>query len=148
MADSWDQDRRPNPMLRGLGWCACVMLWTAALLTTTPVRVGEAVTPAVLHFSAAKGLHISVYAFLTMYAAWLSVGRWRWLLLAFLSLHAAATEYLQQYVPGRHGMLSDVLIDHFGLALGVALTWKRWTAGRVCRYTHKATPVMTRKTLV
>lgn len=126
MADLWDVDRRRKLRLRGIGWCVCVALWTAALLTTTPARVGEVVTPSVLRFPAAKGLHISAYAFLTLYAAWLPIGRWRWLLLAFLSLHAAGTEFCQQFVPGRHGMVSDVAIDHFGLLLGVALTWKCW----------------------
>jgi len=47
-------------------------------------------------------------------------------LLAFLSLHAAGTEYLQQFVPGRTGLISDVVIDHIGLLLGLALTWKHW----------------------
>jgi VanZ family protein len=126
MADMQDQDQTRKLWLRGLGWCLCVALWTIALLTLFPAQVGKAVTPEILHFPAAKCLHISAYAFLTMYLKWLPIGRWRWLLLAFLSLHAASTEFGQQFVPGRHGMFSDVLIDHFGLALGLALTWKCW----------------------
>lgn len=126
MADTWDQERVRKLIVRGLGWCLCLGLWTAALLTTYPVKVGEAVTPSGLYFPAAKCLHISAYAFLTVYLTWLPLGRWRWMLLAFLSLHGAGTELLQLLVPDRYGRFTDVLIDHFGLALGVALTWKRW----------------------
>lgn len=132
MADLWDSDRRRKLMVRGLGWCVCVALWTAALLTTTPVRMGEAVTPAVMHFPAAKCLHISAYAFLTMYVSWLPLRRWRWVLLAFLSLHAAGTEFCQLFVPGRHGTVGDVAIDHIGLLLGLALNWKRWAWRSSC----------------
>ncbi|HTU94159.1 MAG TPA: VanZ family protein [Gemmataceae bacterium] len=126
MADTWDQTRVQKLLVRGLGWCLCVALWTTALLTTYPVKVGESVTPHGWYFPAAKCLHISAYAFLTAYLTWLPLGRWRWLLLAFLSMHAAGTEFFQLYVPGRYGQVTDVLIDHCGLALGVALTWKRW----------------------
>jgi VanZ family protein len=126
MADMRDRDRMRKLMVRGLGWCLCLVLWTVALLTLFPVQVGQVVVPQTLHFPAAKFLHISVYAFLTVYLKWLPIGRGRWLLLAFLSLHAAGTEFFQQFVPGRHGMFNDVLIDHFGMALGLALTWKFW----------------------
>jgi VanZ family protein len=128
MADCWRDDRRRKLMVRGLGWCLCVGLWTAALLTTTPVRAGEAVVPHVMHFPLAKFLHVSAYAFLTLYVSWLPLRRWRWALLAFLSLHAAGTEYFQQFVPGRHGQVGDVLIDHVGIVLGLALNWRRWTS--------------------
>ncbi len=66
------------------------------------------------------------YAFLTVFISWLPLRRWRWLLLAFLSLHAVGTEFFQQFVPGRTGKLTDVVIDHAGMLLGLALTWKRW----------------------
>jgi VanZ family protein len=126
MADTWDRERTRKLIVRGLGWCLCVGLWTAALLTTYPVEVGKAVTPAPIHFPAAKLLHVSAYVFLTLFVSWLPLRRWRWLLLAFLSLHAAGTEYCQQFVPGRSGTAADVLIDHAGLVLGVTLSWKRW----------------------
>lgn len=126
MADVWDQDRFRKLMVRGFGWCLCVGLWTFALLTIYPVKMGAAVLPSTWHFPSAKFLHVSVYAFLALYISWLPLRRWRWLLLAFLSLHAAGTEYFQQFVPGRHGMISDVLIDHAGLLLAIAFTWKRW----------------------
>jgi len=127
MAETWKPGRTRKLVVRSLGWCLCVALWTVALLSIFPVRVGQAVTPSALHFPAAKCLHISVYAFLIVYLKWLPLGRcWRWLLLAFLSLHAAGTEFGQQFVAGRHPSFHDVLLDPFGLMLGMALTWKRW----------------------
>ena len=139
MANRSDQDQLGKLAVRGLGWCLCVTLWTAALLTVFPVRVGQAVMPAAVHFSAAKCLHISAYAFLTVYLKWLPLRRGRWLLLALLSLHAFGTEFFQQFVPDRHGMLSDVLIDHFGIALGMVLTRNRWLPRRKNRSSHRST---------
>jgi VanZ family protein len=126
MADSWNQERWRKLLVRGLGWCICVAVWTFALLTTYPVEIGKSVAPWNMYVPAAKILHLCAYAFLTVFISWLPLRRWRWLLLAFLSLHAAGTEYLQQFVPGRTGKVTDVLIDHAGLLLGLALTWKRW----------------------
>jgi hypothetical protein len=126
MADMQDQDRTRKIIVRGLVWFLCVVLWTVALLTLFPVEIGAAIIPDDWSFSAAKCLHISVYVFLTVYLRWLPLGRWRWLLLAFLSLHAAGTEFCQQFVPGRHSAFRDVLINHFGLMLGMALTWRCW----------------------
>lgn len=130
MADTWNPDRVRKLVVRGLGWCLCIALWTTALLTTYPVRVGETVAPSGFYFPAAKCLHVSAYAFLTVYITWMPLGRWRWLLLAFLSLHAVGTEFCQQFVPDRTGCIADVLIDHAGLLLGMALTWKRWLPRR------------------
>lgn len=133
MADTWDSDRVRKLIVRGLGWCLCLTLWTVALLTIYPAQIGQEITPEALRFPAAKCLHVSAYAFLTGYLQWLSLGRWRWLLLAFLSLHTVGTEFGQLFVPGRHGQFSDVLIDHIGLALGIALTWRYWLP-RLNRY--------------
>jgi VanZ family protein len=126
MADRLNQEQVRKLIVRGLGWCLCLGLWTVALLSIFPVEVGAVVVPSSMHFPVAKTLHVSAYAFLTIYLSWMPLRNWRWLLLAFLSLHAAATEYFQQFVPGRHGAVTDVLIDHAGLALGIGLTWKYW----------------------
>ncbi len=53
--------------------------------------------------------------------------RFRWMLLFVIMVHAPATELLQQFVEGRTGMLSDVGLDHLGIALGLLLTWQRWS---------------------
>ena len=112
---------------RWLIWSLCVLVWTAALVTPYPVHAGRAVLPAGSHFPIAKLLHIGAYAFLTVLSAWLGVrdGR-RWWLLVFLSLHGMGTEFVQQWVPERSGSVSDVLIDHVGIALGFALSWPWW----------------------
>ncbi|MGH7225402.1 MAG: hypothetical protein ACRELF_19455, partial [Gemmataceae bacterium] len=87
MADTKDEQRVRKLFVRGLGWLLCLGLWTAALLTTYPVAVNNAVTPEPMRFPVAKLLHVSAYAFLTLFITWLPLRRERWLLLLFLSLH-------------------------------------------------------------
>ncbi len=83
--------------------------------------------PARAAFPTAKTLHVSAYAGLGGLAAWLHLrGRRRWLLPGSLVLHAGLTELLQNLVPRRTGCWSDVGLDCAGLALGLALTWRRW----------------------
>src|SRR5262249_12296262 len=96
-------------------------------------ELGEAVAPEGLYFPAAKTLHVCAYAFLTVFISWLPLRRWRWVLLAFLSLHAAGTQFCQLFIPGPTGEFVDVLIDHIGPFLGLVLTWKRWAARSVRR---------------
>jgi VanZ family protein len=116
-----------RPSLRWLTWGVFVAAWTLLLLTTEPVHVADAVLPQAFQFPTAKALHVSAYAFLAVLSAWLPVRRpYRWLLLGFLSLHAMGTEFLQQFVPERGPSVWDVLIDHFGMALGVAASWRWW----------------------
>jgi VanZ family protein len=108
-------------------WTLCVTVWTVLLLTPHPVRAAHEVLPAEATWPVSKCLHVAAYAFLTVLSAWLGVrGDRRWLLLGFLSLHGMATEYFQTFVPERHGSWSDVGIDHIGIALGLALSWKWW----------------------
>jgi VanZ family protein len=43
-----------------------------------------------------------------------------------LSLHAVATEALQNLVPTRSGSLRDVGLDHLGILIGAAVSrWRR-----------------------
>jgi VanZ family protein len=108
-------------------WLVCVTVWTVALLTTFPVEVSRRVLPSEFQFPTAKVLHVSAYAFLAAFVAWLPVrGRARWLLVAFLSLHGFATEYLQTFVPERSGSLRDVALDHLGILLGLVIGWRWW----------------------
>jgi VanZ family protein len=121
--------RRVKVSWRFLAWLLCLAVWTTALLTTLPAKVSQEVLPHGLQFPTAKCLHFCAYAFLTACIPCLPLrtGR-RWALAAFLSLHAFTTEFLQQFVALRHGSLRDVGIDHLGIALGLALTWKWWSA--------------------
>jgi VanZ family protein len=109
-------------------------------LTTYPVEIGEAIAPEGLYFPVSKTLHVCAYAFLTVFITWLPMRRWRWWLLAFLSLHAAGTEFGQLFIPGRTGRLADVFIDHIGLFLGLVFTWKRWIPRSVRRHSAPYNP--------
>jgi hypothetical protein len=112
-------------------WLLCMALWTTALLTTFPVRVKDAVLPPEAGYEAAKLLHVSAYGFLAGSAAWLLPGKsYRGLPILFLSFHSFATEFLQQFVEGRHGCLSDVAINHAGIALGLLVTCWKWLPSR------------------
>ena len=113
-------------------WWLCVTVWAAALTTTFPVHIKEAVFP---HdpggVPVAKVLHVAAYAFLAGYAACLRPsGPWRWLTLIFLLEHAVVTEFVQLFVPDRTGAVPDILLDHGGIALGIAVTWPWWRRRR------------------
>jgi VanZ family protein len=127
---------------RWLIWLAFVALWTQALLTPNPGQHLLA-TLRFLHlleenpvemqrfrehaFYFAKACHIGAYLVLAVLSGWLKVpGRYRWLLLVFMSLHAMGTEYGQNFVEGRHASWRDVGLDHAGFLAGIALSWKWW----------------------
>jgi VanZ family protein len=160
---------------RGPGWLWAVwvlylVVWTAALLRPEPARVNTEVLPERAQFPAAKALHVGSYALLAALACWLPIrpGR-RWLLFAALSLHAFGTEFLQRFVELRTGSLSDVAIDHAGLAFGLLVawcvraawkrpaqateagslagTWGRYCAGRSQVHASSASPAPTSRTL-
>jgi VanZ family protein len=106
-------------------WVLYLVVWTAALLRPEPARVKHDVLPEQAQFPAAKALHVGSYALLAALACWLPIrpGR-RWPLFALLSLHAFGTEFLQRFVELRTGCLSDVAIDHAGLAVGLLAAWR------------------------
>lgn len=111
-------------------WGVYVLAWTAVLLT--PARTINDLPGVDLfepfRYIAAKGLHVSAYAVMTILCAWLLVpARYRWLLVFFVMAHATLTEHLQEFVPGRTGSLHDVGFDNIGIAIGLALSWKWWT---------------------
>jgi hypothetical protein len=119
--------RRAKVSWRFLAWLLCLAVWTVALLTTYPAQVSQHVLPQGLQFPTAKCLHLCAYAFLTAFISCLPLRTGpRWALVAVLSLHAFTTEFLQQFIELRHGSLQDAGIDHLGIALGLALTWKWW----------------------
>jgi hypothetical protein len=98
-------------------------LWTWKLLEASPVP--ESLTEGWsldLKFIASKVLHVGVYSCLVLLAAWLPVSRAAlWGVIAFLVVHAIATEIGQSFVPNRHGSARDVLLDWFGVAGGLAV---------------------------
>lgn len=134
MVEAAKREQWRKAFVGGLAWCLALGAWTLALLTSSPVQVGREIVPSGMEFPAAKLLHICVYGLLTLSLFRLPLGRWRWLPLIVLSLHAAGTEYLQRFIPGRTGKVADVFIDHLGLLLGLALAWKIRATRPVARY--------------
>lgn len=105
-------------------------LWTWKLLESHPVpdEISEGLASAGLSFVAAKTLHASGYAFLTVLVLTLPAPlHWRRFLVGLLVLHGVGTEIGQTYVPNRTGKVRDVLIDWLGIALGclVVYAWRR-----------------------
>lgn len=114
-------------------WLGFLMLWSIALLVPDPVGLLRQHVPEGVEFSdsetfqMAKALHVAAYATAAILTGWLrALGSWRWLLLLFWFLHAGATELGQRLIPGRHGSLRDVALDHAGLLLGLAASWRWW----------------------
>lgn len=98
-------------------------LWTYEVLAENPVP--EAVSRAIPNewkFWLAKGLHVAIYAFLTVLAYWMPVPRVLfWLVIVGLLVHGAGTEFGQTFTANRHGSLRDVALDWVGVAVGLAL---------------------------
>jgi VanZ family protein len=116
-----------SPAFRWAVWTAYALAWTRALLVENPVDPGHDAVLEYQLFLFSKAVHISAYAVFAALSGWLRVRfRYRWLLLVFLSLHAFATEYGQQFFRTRHPSLRDAGLDHLGMLLGVLLTWKWW----------------------
>jgi VanZ family protein len=127
--------RATDAASRRLLWCVPVLVlwavllaaWTVALLTPDPIRLAQEVLPEPVEFPAAKLLHLAAYAALAALACVLRpLGRFRWVLLAVLSLHGMGTEYAQQFVELRTPSVRDVLIDHAGILLGALAVWRNW----------------------
>jgi VanZ family protein len=112
--------------LHCLGFALLLVAWTVALLSPVPQAAKEALGGEQAAFWFGKCLHIGTYAFLTIMGGTLRLSRrWRFVLLGLLSLHAFATEFFQQFV-GRGASWRDVGLDHIGILLGIAVSWKWW----------------------
>lgn len=133
---------------RWLAWLTCLIVSTLVLIgpsLTALVRTGidSGDNPQLDEqlFLASKAFHVTDYALLAGLTAWLRAPRRvRALLLVLLSMHALGTEFVQQYVEGRTGSLRDVGLDHFGMALGLAATWKWWLVPERLSETGQARP--------
>jgi VanZ family protein len=81
---------------------------------------------------AAKVLHATVYALLTLLAGvWLPPRKPpRLLALSLLMFHGVLTEILQTMIPNRSGRAWDVMIDWAGIAAGLLLGRSRWRSLR------------------
>src|SRR5260370_22271299 len=129
MNDSIRTFARFGPKLRGLIWFVYTVAWTTALLTPQPAQILHTVLDQENAFQASKTLHVSAYALFAILSGWLQAPlRWRRWLVAFLSAHALATEFLQRYVPERCPSWGDVGWDHIGIVLGLIVIWG-WREG-------------------
>lgn len=109
-------------------WSLYTVAWTASLLLPVPVQPGEGLRSPASLFAIAKTTHIAAYALFAVLTGWLAsaAGHRLWLL-AFVVVHAGATEFLQWLLPtGRTGCLRDVGLNLVGITLGVALGWRWW----------------------
>lgn len=132
----------PRLLFHALTFLVFLSLWTWKLLEPYPVpeEISEGLAKAGLSFAAAKTLHASGYAFLTVLAGAMPVPRrWRWFLVGLLVLHGVASEIGQTFVPNRTGTVRDVLIDWLGITLGVLAL--RWWNGRARRLSGEEPPV-------
>jgi VanZ family protein len=123
---------RPIPRQGGLSRLHCLafalllVAWTVALLSPVPQAAKEALGGERGAFWFGKCLHVGTYAFLAIFGGTLRLSRrWRFVLLGVLSLHAFATEFFQEFV-GRGASWRDVGLDHVGILLGIAVSWKWW----------------------
>jgi VanZ family protein len=120
--------RWPGLRLRWFIWAVFVAAWTTALRWPgRDIPWSHELALLNLKVLVAKSVHISAYALFAVLCAWLHVtSRFRWLLMYFMAVHAAGTEFIQLYVPGRSGEVYDVGFDLIGVAVGCGLTWKWW----------------------
>ena len=103
----------------GLTFAVGLALWTWKLLDPHPVPDGVRAALgywAWLPFLAAKGLHFTGYAFLTVAGQLAVPRRTRLAVAALMVAHGAATEVGQTYVPNRDGNVRDAAIDAAGVA--------------------------------
>lgn len=107
-----------------IGWSGVLLVWTVLLLLPVSPHAVEAVGGPDNAFAVGKSLHVGVYAALAWAGVW--ARSWRWAVPVVLLLHAAATEYLQQFT-GRGSSLRDVGLNCLGVLLGLLGQW----AGRL-----------------
>lgn len=98
-----------------------------------------------LHHLFRKCGHLSEYAVLA-WLVWRAVRKpakgdarpWNWaeagLALAVVFAYAASDELHQVFVPNRSALVSDVMIDTSGGAVGLALLWLRWKLLRALKW--------------
>jgi hypothetical protein len=106
-------------------WGGLFAAWTVGLLVPDPrAATGVHLSPEA-DFTVSKLCHLLLYGALSATLVWLPCGPgWRCGLLVTLLAHGCGTEFLQLFIPGRHGSLRDVLLDHLGVTLG----WLSWPA--------------------
>lgn len=125
------------PVIRWLVWSLYVVVWTIALEVPVVAPEGLPGREVILTYRMffAKSAHVAAYVVLTVLSAWVPLpGRYRPVMMFFLMAHAAASEMAQIYLEPychRGGSVADVGLDHLGIAIGLAVSWKWWTRAEV-----------------
>jgi len=105
-------------------WVGLIIAWTWALLIPIPGEVVKRVGGPTGSLIISKTLHGGVYATLGFITLSLPLPRkWRLALFGLIIAHGGATEYLQQFVPGRHSSWWDVALDTAGVLSGAGIYW-------------------------
>jgi len=112
-----------------ISWWLALGLLTYGLVSPDPANVATDVLTGDTRMLVSKSIHVGAYGSLAFFAGWLLANRGSriglWLLLVG---HGALTEYIQTFVDGRSGTISDVVIDCIGITLGALLVQalRRW----------------------
>jgi VanZ family protein len=121
---------REGKCVRWVVWLIFVIGWTAALEFPVPPTI-RPTEKRFVNYLIAKSVHVAGYALFTLLSAWVPLStRHRTLMMYFLMAHAALTEMWQELLEPychRGGVLTDVGIDQFGIAIGIVVSWKWWT---------------------
>lgn len=106
-------------------WVFGLVVWSYLLLTPGPAYFNRDYITPHTDLPITKFLHLCAYAFFTILAGTiqspLKIGY-----LLLISLNAVWTEVFQQFVPDRHGCWEDMVLDHFGILVGLLLSWPLW----------------------
>ncbi|TAK95518.1 hypothetical protein EPO05_03975 [Patescibacteria group bacterium] len=115
-----------------LNW-AGIVVWLAVIFYFSSLKGGGVANYSVLYFLERKSLHVIEYFILTslLYRALIqnfSQAKVFILAGALSLLYAMTDEWHQTFVPGREGLVRDVLIDLMGIVLAIIFIWsfKQW----------------------
>lgn len=109
-----------SPACRWSAWAVYALAWSLALLLPVP-EAGEELVGWENTFVFSKFVHVGGFTALTLLGLALP-GRWRWAGLAYASLFAVLSEFLQWLLyewMHRHGRWADVGLDHIGIGIGL-----------------------------
>lgn len=111
-----------------MAWILYVLVLSRALLMELPIAPPQDKRRQEELFLFSKTVHVVAYAGFAILSGNLRLPRpYRWGLILIMSLHAMGTEYGQTFLKTRHPSWRDVGLDHIGMLIGLAISWKWWT---------------------